>query len=99
MLWVQAYGYVFVYVGVQIVGERNEPLNLENAGGSGNWYKLFQEKKTWQFVYRLMVFKFCCASYFPGEPVKILIPGFYLSEILITCAWSDAQKSAFEHDS
>lgn len=44
-----------------------------------------------------MVFKFCCASYFPGEPVKILIPGFYLSEILITCAWSDAQKSAFEH--
>lgn len=45
MLWVQAYGYVFVYVGVQIVGERNEPLNLENAGGSGNWCKLFQEKK------------------------------------------------------
>ena len=25
--------------------------------------------------------------------VKMLIPGFYVSEILITCAWSDAQKS------
>ena len=46
MLWAQAYEYVFVYAGVQIVGERNEALNLENAGGSGNWCKLFQEKKT-----------------------------------------------------
>ena len=45
MLWAQAYEYVFVYAGVQIVGERNEALNLENAGGSGNWCKLFQEKK------------------------------------------------------
>lgn len=98
MLWVQAYGYVFVYVGVDI-GERNEPLNLENAGGSGNWYKLFQEK-TWQFVYRLMVFpNFAVHHISLGSLLKYWFLGSTSQRFLITCAWSDAQKSAFEHDS
>lgn len=30
-----------VNVEVQVAGEMNEPLNLENAGVSGNWYNLF----------------------------------------------------------
>lgn len=59
----------------------------------------FFRGKNWHFVYRLVGFKFWYALYFPGEPVKILIPGFCLSEILITCAWSDAQKSVFEQAS
>lgn len=46
-----------------------------------------------------MVFKLWCALYFPGEPVKMLIPGLCLSEILIMCTWNDALKSAFEQAS